>query len=495
LFPIPTESVPQGPPRPSAGRWHAIIVACLILAFLPLYLRGYDRPLGNGDEAVYAELARGMARTGDWATPRWQGRPVFNRPPASLWPLALAMKVAGPGPAVVHAVGAVQALGIVLLVYALTALLWTRSTGLLAALLAGSATLHLLYARTVVADNLLVFFTLASFLAWELGRRQRRWLLLWGLCLGLALLTKQILGFLPLAAPLADLLGRRRLDRRHVGLALFLGLALAGLWLATETMRFGPAFLREHLWLNVWERARVPMIEQTTPSFYVRMLLALESPLILLSLLGMVMLVLSRAFLLPVWGLGCLLALSLSATRFNYYALLFYPALACSTAVVLMGLTPAAPWPRPLPWLRLALPWAVLALWLVVHLTKPGVLRPMAPMDPEPGWLAEQMGRASQPDDPLFLVGLNPYSARYYADRRTIQLVPRRSSAAVSTTVLEAERWPTDDVAATLRTQPRWYAIVRKDQAALLRGLEDVNMVAQTPSLVLLNGQAPRPSP
>jgi 4-amino-4-deoxy-L-arabinose transferase-like glycosyltransferase len=495
LFSIPSDSAPDSPPRSSARRWDALIVVCLILAFLPLTLRGYDRPLGNGDEAVYAELARGMARTGDWATPRWQGRPVFNRPPASIWPLALAMKVAGPGPGVVHAVGAMQAMAIVLLVYALAALLWTRPTGLLAALLTGSATLHLLYARTVVADNLLVFFTLAAFLAWEMGRRQRGWLLLWGLCLGLALLTKQLLGFLPLAAPLADLLGRRRMDLRRAGLGLLLGLALAGLWLLTETLRFGPTFLREHLWLNVWERACVPMIERTTPSFYLRMLLALESPLILLSLLGMIVLVRSRAFLLPLWGLGCLLALSLSATRFNYYALLFTPALACSMAVVLMWLTPAAPWPRPLPWLRLALPWVVLGLWLAVHITKPGVLRPMVPMDPEPGWLAEQMGRVSQPDDPLFLVGLNPYSARYYADRRTIQLVRRPSSAAVSTTVLEAERWPTDDVSATLQTQPRWYAIVRKDQTGLLRGLENLSLIAQTPSMVLLSGQAPRPSP
>ncbi len=485
LLSLPPANTPA-PTRPPAGRWDLLIIACLILAFLPLYLRGLGRPLANSDEAVYAELARGMARTGDWATPRWQDRPVFNRPPASIWPLALAMKVAGPVPAVVHTVGAVQALGIVLLVYALGALLWTRPTGLLAALLTGSATLHLLYARTVVADNLLVIWTLVSLVAWELGRRRRRWLLLWGLCLGLALLTKQILGFLPLIAPLADLLGRRRLDRRQVGVALVLGLALAGLWLLAETLRFGPAFLREHLWQNVWERARVPVIEQTSPSFYLRMLLALESPLIMLSLLGMVVLVLSRSFLLPLWGVGCLLVLTISATRFNYYALLAYPALTCSMAVVLVWLSPAAARPRPLPWLRTALPWLVVALWFAVHVVKPGVLRPLRPMDPEPGWLAERMGRVSQPDDLLFLVGLNPYSARYYADRRTIQLVPRRTSATVSTAVLEAERWPTDDVAATLRTQARWFAIVRKDQVSLLRGIENLKVVAQTPSMVLL---------
>jgi 4-amino-4-deoxy-L-arabinose transferase-like glycosyltransferase len=398
------------------------------------------------------------------------------------------MKAAGSTPSVVHVVGAVQALGIVLLVYALSAMLWTRSTGLMAALFAGSATLHLLYARTVVADNLLCLLTLASFVAWELARNRRRWLLLWGLCLGLALLTKQVLGFLPLIAPLADVLGRRPLPRRPVGLAVALGLAMVGLWLTIETLSFGSGFLREHLLLNVWQRAHVPMIERTTPAFYLRMLVALETPLILLSLLGMVRLILARAFLLPLWGLGCLLVLSLSATRFNYYALLFYPALACAMAALLDWLSPASP----RPWIRLGMPWLVLALWVGAHLTQPGVLRPMAPMDPEPGWLAEQMGRQSQPDDPLFLVGMNSYSARYYADRHTIQLVSRRASSKVSTAVLEAERWPVDDVAATLRAQPRWYAIIRKDQLSLLRGLEPVRQVAETPSLVLLSGQNPR---
>jgi 4-amino-4-deoxy-L-arabinose transferase-like glycosyltransferase len=349
--------------------------------------------------------------------------------------------------------------------------------------------LHLIYARTVVADNLLCLLTLASFLAWQLGRKQRRWLILWGLCLGFALLTKQIVGLLPLVAPLADLLGRKAFDRRGMAIALLLGLALVGLWLGLETIRFGPAFLREHLWLNVWERARIPMIERTTPSFYLRMLLALETPLVLLSLLGMALLIRSRDLLLPLWGLGCLLVFSLAATRFNYYALLAYPALACSMAVVLMWLGPAPPWPRPLPWFRVGLPWAALAVWLATHANQPGVLRAVPPMDPEPGWLAEQMGRMSQPDAPLFLVGLNPYSARYYADRRTIHLVPKNFTATVSTTVLEAERWPIDDVAATLRAQPRWYAIVRKDQASLLRGLDHVSLVAQTPSLVLLGNR------
>jgi hypothetical protein len=305
-------------------------------------------------------------------------------------------------------------------------------------------------------------------------------------------LTKQVLGFLPIIAPLADVLGRRPLDRRPVGLAGALGLAMVGLWLTIETLSFGSGFLRDHLLLNVWQRAQVPMLERTTPSFYGRMLLALETPLILLSLLGMVRLALARAFLLPLWGLGCLLVLSLSATRFNYYALLAYPALACAMAALLAWLSPPSPWPRPLPWLRLGLPWLVLALWVGAHLTKPGVLRPMAPMDPEPGWLAEQMGRQSQPNDPLFLVGLNPYSARFYADRHTVQLVSRRSPSKVSTAVLEAERWPVDDVASTLRAQPQWYVIIRKDQLSLLRGLEPVRQIAQTPSLVLLSGQNPR---
>jgi hypothetical protein len=119
----------------------------------------------------------------------------------------------------------------------------------------------------------------------------------------------------------------------------------------------------------------------------------------------------------------------------------------------------------------------------------PGFLRAQPPMDPEPGWLARTMGQVSAPGDPLFLVGINPYSPRFYADRHTVQLVARTSAKAVSTAVLEAERWLVDDVAATLRQQPRWFAILRKDQAVLLRGLENARMVDQTSSLVLVSNQ------
>lgn len=465
--------------RACERRTTLVAVAALVLAFLPLYLRGLDRPLGNGDEAVYAELARSMAEGGDWLTPRWQGRPVFNRPPASLWPLALTMKVAGTGEAVVHAAGAVEATAIVVLVFLLGSLLWTRPLGIVAALLCGTSSLQLLYARTVVADSLLVIFGLASFVAWELGRKRKGWLVVWGVALALALLTKQVVGLLPLAAPVADLLCRRRWDRRGFVLGLGIGIGLWTAWLGIETSRFGVTFLHDHLLANVFERARTPMLEKTAPWFYLQMLLALETPLALLSVLGMVLLIARREYLVPLWGMGTLLVFSVAATRFNYYALVAYPALALATATALLR---AAALPvRAV----VALPWVTLAVWIAVHVPMPGFLRPLAPMDPEPGWLAQQMKGISRAEDPLFLVGLNPYSARYYSKRRTIQLVARRA-ATVSTAVLEAERWPADDVSTVLREQARWFAIVRKDQIALLRALGTVRLIGQTPALALV---------
>ena len=485
-----TGDYPDAETKPGSGRTvDVLIVVGLILVLLPFYMRNLDRPLGNGDEAVYAELARGMARGGDWLTARWQERPVFNRPPASIWPLALAMKVAGTSEAVIYAVGAVEAVVVVVLVYVLGMLLWSRSVGLLAALFAGTTTLHLIYARTVVADNLLCIFVLTSFIAWEMGRKRRAWLIVWGLVLGFALLTKQVVGLLPLAAPIADGLARRPVDWRKLAASLAIGLALAGLWLGIETWRFGPVFLRQHLLLNVVLRARAPMLEQTTASFYLRMLVALETPLIVLSALGMLRLLVRHRFLVPLWGLGSLFVFSVSATRFNYYALTTYPALALAMAALLQGAWQTVPGRSLLRVLRLALPWLALGVWLAVHLPMPGFLRAQPSMDPEPGWLARTMGQVSAPGDPLFLVGINPYSPRFYSDRHTVQLVARASSTAVSTAVLEAERWPVDDVAATLHQQPRWFAILRKDQIAMLHGLENVRMVNQTPSLVLVSNQ------
>src|ERR1700758_1743990 len=72
--------------------WTAVIHATLsICYFSHLGALGFVGP----DEPRYAWIARDMAETGDWVTPRLYGRPWFEKPPLFYWGAALSFKTFG----------------------------------------------------------------------------------------------------------------------------------------------------------------------------------------------------------------------------------------------------------------------------------------------------------------------------------------------------------------------------------------------------------------
>jgi 4-amino-4-deoxy-L-arabinose transferase-like glycosyltransferase len=54
------------------------------------------RPLYKPDEARYGEIAREMAASGDWVTPRLNGFKYLEKPPLQYWASAAAISISGP---------------------------------------------------------------------------------------------------------------------------------------------------------------------------------------------------------------------------------------------------------------------------------------------------------------------------------------------------------------------------------------------------------------
>src|ERR1700704_4776346 len=77
------------------------------------------RKLQHSDEGRYAEIAREIAVSGDWVTPRLNGLKYFEKPPFQYWATALAYEAFG--------------------VHEWTARLWPALAGLLAVLAIGYA--------------------------------------------------------------------------------------------------------------------------------------------------------------------------------------------------------------------------------------------------------------------------------------------------------------------------------------------------------------------
>jgi len=89
-----SDAATTSPPLPLAARvlWAALILATLYLCYFHnLGAIGLVGP----DEPRYAWIARDMAETGDWVTPRLYGKPWFEKPPLYYWGAALSFKVFG----------------------------------------------------------------------------------------------------------------------------------------------------------------------------------------------------------------------------------------------------------------------------------------------------------------------------------------------------------------------------------------------------------------
>src|SRR5207247_11453524 len=72
-------------------RWFRWIGA----AGIAVLLAGLALPLTDGDTAFYATVARGALKSGDWAALDSPGGQVFDKPPLTIWLLALSMAVFG----------------------------------------------------------------------------------------------------------------------------------------------------------------------------------------------------------------------------------------------------------------------------------------------------------------------------------------------------------------------------------------------------------------
>jgi 4-amino-4-deoxy-L-arabinose transferase-like glycosyltransferase len=86
--------IAENAPASTAARigWAALIMVTLYACYFShLGAIGFVGP----DEPRYAWIARDMAETGDWVTPRLYGKPWFEKPPLFYWGAALSFKLFG----------------------------------------------------------------------------------------------------------------------------------------------------------------------------------------------------------------------------------------------------------------------------------------------------------------------------------------------------------------------------------------------------------------
>jgi 4-amino-4-deoxy-L-arabinose transferase-like glycosyltransferase len=232
------------------------IVLLLGVFCLVVFLAGLGAtPLTDRDEGEYGASVAEMVRTGDYLTPRLNGRTYFEKPILTFWLIAASYHVFGHNEFSVRLPSAVCAVLLVLLTFLFAARVAGERVGLWAAVCLTLCLGTLMIGRTVLTDMPLTLFTTASLFSffWAVRRPEKRaarwWYVLAFAFLGLAFLTK---GPVALAVCLGPaglfVMANRRLIRTLKEVPWLWGLLvfvlIAGPWYVTSLVVHGEKFWR-----------------------------------------------------------------------------------------------------------------------------------------------------------------------------------------------------------------------------------------------------------
>jgi hypothetical protein len=247
----------------------------LLLLTLATFL--YTLKLDNGgimayDECFYAQKAKEMVTSGDWLTQRIEGKPNHLNPWLHMWVIACSYKVFGVSEWAARFPTCVEAILTVLLTYLLAQ--WICNApffGLLSASMLLGNDFFFRFAQKAHMDHLVTLLFLAAIIMYLLGQKKNRmWFLGMGAAIGLAILTKSILGLFPLMVIVAHLLVMRnwRVVRHPMFIvSVALAIAIGSTWYGYEYVHFKEQFLHYHFGSLIYSHSILNDVSRGTTTF------------------------------------------------------------------------------------------------------------------------------------------------------------------------------------------------------------------------------------
>lgn len=323
----------------------------LAAVFTLLWFGSLDyRALIKPDEGRYAEIAREMALSGDWITPRLNGIKYFEKPPLQYWATAAAFRAFGENEWTARLWPALTGWLAILVVGFAGGRLFGPGAGLAAAAVLGSSLLAVVIGHFNVLDMGLTAFLTLALAGLLMANREasgpdagRPWMLVTWAALALAVLSKGIValvlagGTLVLYSLLArDLSPWRRL---HPVAGTVVFLAVSAPWFVAVSLA-NPEFPRFFFIHEHFERFLTTGHRRTQPAwFFLPVLLAGALPWTFAMLQAWWQE--GRAddarpfrprLLLATWSVVVIGFFSLSGSKLPSYILPMFPALALLTA-------------------------------------------------------------------------------------------------------------------------------------------------------------------
>lgn len=317
-------------------RWRVWLpyVTLLLLVLPLLFGQGPVQSFLPYDEGLYVWRAREMLRSGDWLVPRSWETVHYHKPPGFYWLLAGVFQVGGLSETAARLPSRLAGLVTTLVLYDLGKRLVAPAAAWWGALLLNLHFLWFAYSRQATPDVLAVMLGVvgvwALLRAEEVSRGSQGWRLGAGVCLGLGLLLRSVMGLIPLLALLPYLWWERKRHGHWPNPWFWGGVGLGMLpmlvWLGLVMVKDGWQPLQALL--GFVGRALVRTRQGNGPLYYLWNVPVQGFPWPLLGLVGLPVLPTARRSLLLGYPLVVLGGLSVVATRLPHYGLLALPWLA-----------------------------------------------------------------------------------------------------------------------------------------------------------------------
>lgn len=332
-----------------------VLTLCMTLPHLA------DGDWMRGDSGWYAAIGLQAWRTGElWTLYADPGQPYFNKPPLVFWIVGLLMHAFGASAWTARLPSVAAAVASVVLSVAIAKRLAGRRVACAVGLVLPFTYEFFRRTREISLDMWQLGFLLGTVLLVVRGVQSRRagpWMLAAGVPLGLALMTKPLMGLvaLPLLGVWLTWIRRWRQSAWLAG-TLAVSIAIAAPWHVSMMIQHDGAFSHQYFGSEIADRAIDGAAfdgGSPDPLFYFRQLLHGYWPWLVCVVLSLVLWarhgMITRDGALErfalTWGIGWLILLTAFPDRRDRYSLVLFPALAMLSAIWLVRLAPPS-WRR-----------------------------------------------------------------------------------------------------------------------------------------------------
>jgi 4-amino-4-deoxy-L-arabinose transferase-like glycosyltransferase len=339
---------------PVTERQTARVLLLTLLAALLLFPSLWRPGLAGYDDAYWAHEGKEMVRTGDWRSVRFNGNFTLEHPPLFPWLEAGSFESFGIHDWSAKLPSAVFGLATIVLMYFLGLELTGDSwLALLCMVILTSTQFFLKNATHAMTDVTFTFFFTLTIYLYLQGLKNRWYLLLMGLPLAAAVLTRSVVGFMALGVVLVHLLMTRQY-KLLVWPWLLSGVVLALLfpcgWYYLQYRLHGAQFLLSHIqFVSNLARSNYASPERLPVPSYLIALLKYYWPWLPFLVGGLIQQTRAAvkakkqsAMLLLVWLLVVIVPFSFAQTKMARYLMPVLPAFSIVSAGALESILPVS---------------------------------------------------------------------------------------------------------------------------------------------------------